>query len=528
MTTAAPARLTSMATILPTRVAVWPLVAACGVAYLLTTYGGIRSSDSEVVFRTAEALVDGRGFSVDRELEGWPGFGFSAGVNGELYSVFGPLESLGLVPFVALGRALATTEWYESIPVPASHYVEDGVVHAIRRTQPTHGRPHAVRAVASLFNIAVSSLCVLAFYRVVLRLTGDQRAGLFTAALLAFATPLWSYSGTLLSEPLAILLVILSLHELLAGVGAGEPRSKIDRRRLLWSGALLGLATTAHLSAILFAPLFALFVILEASRRGRFSADVARACAVFAGGLAVLLAVLALYNLARFGNPFETGRGIADPLDRDRFYGSFTAPWDGLNGLLLSPGKGIFFYVPIALLGLAAWPRFHARHRSLSFAMLGAVVVRLLFISVRSDWHGGWSLGPRYLMMAVPFLLLPIASAFAGFLDQGRSRAIGLSLLAGWGAMCQQWYFALGDVFTNSRILLMRGEAEGLSFDFYEDLAVTPLVTSLRGAPGSYLLGQLPLSLTAWWILGSVLMAGSMGVWVVRLRQGERTLAQSR
>ena len=43
--------------------------------------------------------------------------------------------------------------------------------------------------------------------------------------------------------------------------------------------------------------------------------------------------------------------------------------------------------------------------------MFAAAIFRYAFIAARSDWHGGFSVGPRYLMMVIPFLLLPLATA---------------------------------------------------------------------------------------------------------------------
>ena len=45
------------------------LVFVCLLVYGATNYGGIRSPDAEVVFRTAESLESRRSFAVPRPLE---------------------------------------------------------------------------------------------------------------------------------------------------------------------------------------------------------------------------------------------------------------------------------------------------------------------------------------------------------------------------------------------------------------------------------------------------------------------------
>ena len=65
--------------------------------------------------------------------------------------------------------------------------------------------------------------------------------------------------------------------------------------------------------------------------------------------------------------------------------------------------------------------------------------LRLGLVACRSDWHGGWSLGPRYALPILPFALVPLVLAFEGG-DAGRRRALWsfLAICAvyqGWMAM---------------------------------------------------------------------------------------------
>lgn len=127
----------------------------------------------------------------------------------------------------------------------------------------------------------------------------------------------------------------------------------------------------------------------------------ARCAALLALGAGILL----LQNLALTGSPFSSGYAT----DLDATWGFSTDPLTGLWGQLLSPGRGLLLYAP-PLLALpwaarAAW----RADRGLVGA-IGTVVVGLLLLHAAWwSWHGGWGWGPRFLLPAVPLLMLIFA-----------------------------------------------------------------------------------------------------------------------
>ena len=54
------------------------------LVYSLTSYGGVRSPDAEVIFETCEALAHRGAFAVD-PVSSWTGFGLAPGRDGALY-----------------------------------------------------------------------------------------------------------------------------------------------------------------------------------------------------------------------------------------------------------------------------------------------------------------------------------------------------------------------------------------------------------------------------------------------------------
>jgi len=360
------------------------------------------------VFETCRALATEGTFAVDEPESLWEGFGLAAGTDGRLHSVFGPVESIVCVPFYAVASVFVQrfSDGFEPNP---SHYVGDGLRDfALDRPRISGPRgPHILRGIVTLMMGSLAgALGVFFFHRLSLRFA--SRAGaLVAAAGLGVASLQWPYAGTFLSEPLATAWVLASVVVLFRSPLAG--------------GALLGLSVATHVSAILFAPFFAVVVAAEAAdRRGAL-----RAVAVFAAGLVAVGSLYALLNWMRFGDPLETGRWV-DAARAERFgYGVWTDPSTGLWALLASPGKGLFWYCPAVVIAAFGAPRLIRRHRAFAFAIFAAVLFRWLFVSSRSDWHGGFSLGPRLMFMAVPFLMLPLAGLYDRLRSRGRAAVVG-------------------------------------------------------------------------------------------------------
>ena len=100
------------------------------------------------------------------------------------------------------------------------------------------------------------------------------------------------------------------------------------------------------------------------------------------------LAFLAWYNDLRFRNVLVfsyNGQGFHTPIGR------------GLEGMLWSPGKSLFIFNPIALLGLVGIVLFLLRDRPVGVLFLLLIVPRILFFSKWDAWDGGVSWGPRFL-----------------------------------------------------------------------------------------------------------------------------------
>lgn len=146
-----------------------------------------------------------------------------------------------------------------------------------------------------------------------------------------------------------------------------------------------------------------------------------------AGFLPGLLAFVA-YNQVRWGSPFASGYG-----------GAVTAGfWRenilvGLWGQLLSPGKSVLLYSPPLLLALFGARRFVSRRPAAAAAIALTVGPIVLIYARYVFWSGDWAWGPRYLLFALPILMLPIAEWMSPAQSEGpapRRRATRVVVLA--------------------------------------------------------------------------------------------------
>ena len=488
--------------------------------FSLMAYGGVRTPDGEVVFRVGESLAVHGTFAVEKDLEAWPDFGLPRGVDGRRYAGFAPAQSILLAPCIRAASCLNQTRWYEYRRIPISFAAD---AHAFRsyilRQRPADMEPHALRFLVSFLIPLIASLAVVVQFLVISRLTGSPVAAFITALLLGLATPLWHYAGTMFTEPLAMVFVLLSFYLISPRRDLSAFPASGRAARFLGSGLLLGLAFTTHITAILMTPFFLVIAISPWARsktgfwKNRWIC--ARVAAGFIAGTGMMALLYGIYNYMRFGNPFELGRQTAEGV----VYGVFTTPWEGLAGLLASPGKGIFWFCPILLAAVFWWPHLHKRYRCLSFVIIAMVLFRLLFIACRSDWHGGFCLGPRYFLMVLPFLLIPIGCRLADFFAGDRPPGLWRPFAAGaflFACAVQQIYFCLGEPISFYYMLKMANLQQGISIiadnRIYFQWSASPLVSLFDGRRGPFLLQSVPLGQWELLALCALAMALVMGL----------------
>lgn len=228
-------------------------------------------------------------------------------------------------------------------------------------------------------------------------LGASRRRALTVALVAAVGTPLFAYSTMLfLHVPSAFLLLF--------GVAGAAGLVRLPDAV---AGAALGLATCVNYLSI-FGVLAGLLLIL--ARREERGPSLLRYAA---GGVPFAL-LLALYQWFAFGSPFRSSIALENPafLTPGAFMGIVSGPrLDALWGLTFSPYRGLFYMSPVLLLtvfgAIAAMRRYETRVLLVTIVLTFAGF--MLFNISFNGWHGGYAIGPRYILPAIPLLALLLA-----------------------------------------------------------------------------------------------------------------------
>jgi hypothetical protein len=260
------------------------------------------------------------------------------------------------------------------------------------------------QAVASTMNAVVGAAVLVLFFRTVRSLGYSSRVALGISLALGFTTSFLPYTKAFLREPLLALTLLGAFYDLRQH--ALRQRHEEDRaadaaRRLppfalragLWLGAGMVVKATLGLNLFILAGYLAATTLAGGRRRALFA---------FAVGPLLAITILVLYNYGRFGHPLTTGY--------DPTVDNFSTPLlVGLYGQLLSSGKSIFLYAPIAFVALFGFAGLARHHRLEAVTAAAIVTANLVFHARFASWAGEGSWGPRYLVPFLPFFILPAA-----------------------------------------------------------------------------------------------------------------------
>jgi len=256
-----------------------------------------------------------------------------------------------------------------------------------------------------LLNSLAGSATVTLVFLFSIALGYSRRSSVVVAIFYGFGTFAWPLAKHPFDHVVETLFVLLSVYFMYLHT------SKNTITQLLLSAFCIGFAINTRLVSILALP--TLLVMMGASCGARCSlADYSRIffrkMAIFLSVLLPLAGLVLWYNYHRFGSIHETGfQLLAAKTGLDFFSG--TTFVTGLKGFLVSPGKGFFYYSPIAIFFFFTIVPFYKKHRWPAISFLLLILSYLLFLSRNVYWHGDWAWGPRYLLAITPFIILPIA-----------------------------------------------------------------------------------------------------------------------
>ena len=274
---------------------------------------------------------------------------------------------------------------------------------------------------------------------------GPRRAALVGLAY-GLATPAYVYATLAYGHQLSALALLGSFALIWDAESSRRPEV-----RLGFAGFLAATAPVIELQVGPVAAILGLAVVIQAAM-GRVGWS---GIATFTLGAAGPTLVLLVYNWLAFGSPWDMGyfhhviadfskvHSRANPLGLRRPDGSRAYP------LLFGTYRGLFVYAPIVALAGPGWVALAARGRW-AVALVSATACGAVFLVNLSypEWTGGWSTGPRLLVVLLPFAMLSVAGLLAvgGRGTTGAAIALGLAggvlmlLFQGVGGRVPQYF----------------------------------------------------------------------------------------
>lgn len=131
----------------------------------------------------------------------------------------------------------------------------------------------------------------------------------------------------------------------------------------------------------------------------------------FAAGALVPVLLVMHFQQSAFGSPFRPGHLFVEnpgfrAFHQQGFFGADGFHLDAAARLLVDPKLGLFTTTPFFLLAPIGALRLLADTERRQDAIVVIAILAVLYVPVTllSNWDGGWVIGPRYLVAAIPFV----------------------------------------------------------------------------------------------------------------------------
>lgn len=276
-----------------------------------------------------------------------------------------------------------------------------------------------VNVIALLTNSFIMSLTCVVLFCFSLEVYKRKKIAFVLTLILGVCSFMWPYNNSLLSEPATTLCIFASAYFIYMStshrifntvpgrtITINEIKNKDKRCFFAGLGGLfLGMSVIGHPSSVLLVPGFTAYYIFSIRQDNQRKVLLIIFLIIIGG----MMAFEGYTNKVRYGSFTDFGYGNAQSLNVHN-------SWQGLIGLLLSPGKGLIFYFPIAILLPLALTFLYRKNKGIFFMCIYTFTVFWLFfgtisfgsrtqLAAAETWSGGWW-GSRYFVPLLPFITL--------------------------------------------------------------------------------------------------------------------------
>lgn len=253
----------------------------------------------------------------------------------------------------------------------------------------------------------LGALTIIVFRKLLLHLDFSARRASIWAFFLIISTTAWTYYRILFTENIQMSLITVCL---LLSYRIGKKQNKKWERFALYI-ILIALINTKISAGWMFGVSWILSCRLKDTK------------SIVKEGVSFCLTAIVGLSLFLYSNYLKCGQwsyvGYGGTYGGIERFGFSTPWWIGVFGLLLSPGKGLFWFTPLSILFFWGIQYLWKKDTVLTIAIIGGILFHLSFHAMWWAWAGAWSWGPRYLVPILPLIMLPVFFKLENMLNTG-------------------------------------------------------------------------------------------------------------
>lgn len=250
--------------------------------------------------------------------------------------------------------------------------------------------------------IIIAGLCVVIFL-FGKELFNSEKIGFVLSLIFGLTSFIWPYVSTYYSRPLAILFLMIGIYLIIL------QRKNHGTKLSIFSGICLGLSFSAQPHLLVTSPALAIFGIYQFRNNKKQIMGFLLAFIILTGFMFYL-------NYYRYGSvddfgfpgkPFETKNPVLKP----------AKSFEGLYGLLISPGKAVFPYFPLVLLFPLGFYYLFKQEKTLALLFAYITIVFYLIAGTSEIWDKVGSFwGPhRYILPILPLITISLGAIIRRF-----------------------------------------------------------------------------------------------------------------
>jgi hypothetical protein len=286
-----------------------------------------------------------------------------------------------------------------------------------------------VVTVGLFVNSLFISLTAVVIFCICIEVQRSNKIAFAMSLIYCVCSFVWPYNATFWVQPLQGLLLVSSAYFILLTSHRNHSflcNYVLERKRRSFlfaglAGLSLGLSVFAHPTSLILIPAFLIYSFFSVMRHQKV--DFILLLVI----LSTFLFFAGLTNYVRYHSFTEFGYGYFSTLAAHN-------GWKGLIGLLVSPGAGLIFYFPLAILLPLGAKYMYKNNKSLLYLCLYIIVANWIYIGTLSfgfepaSWSGGVAWGPRYLLPVLPFMLIILGNIFQNMKKRNFLKSIVLGL----------------------------------------------------------------------------------------------------